>query len=324
VKRITIIIFLAILVVLLALGMNGLSPAGTQQSAPTVTPVSGPSLLKHLGITNTQSSAMGRMGGQMPAAPSERKEPENLTKGTSSEPLGSMINRILSLFRSSGKLPSELLNETFVLAGSDLYRLNCQSCHGPEGKGAPPEIKSLIDPVRGTSPTLLRQRMEDRGHPIEEAFARQLAASADSTLRQRLQQGGEKMPSFRHLRGDEVDALLEYLKKLAGVPNSGHKELLVTQSVARVGEHLVKGTCHICHNATGPGGGHMAMMRGIIPSLESFPAQNSLQQIIRQIKLGSSGMMSMMGGEKMPAFPYITEEESAAAYLYLIEYSPNP
>lgn len=68
----------------------------------------------------------------------------------------------------------------------------------------------------------------------------------------------------------------------------------------------------------------MAMMRGIVPSLESFPKQNSIQQVTRQVKLGSSGMMTMMGGERMPAFPYITEEECAAAYLYLVDYPPRP
>jgi len=32
------------------------------------------------------------------------------------------------------------------LRGADLYRLNCQSCHGETGQGAPPEINSLINP----------------------------------------------------------------------------------------------------------------------------------------------------------------------------------
>ncbi len=68
----------------------------------------------------------------------------------------------------------------------------------------------------------------------------------------------------------------------------------------------------------------MAMMRGIIPSLASFPKQNSIQQVVRQVKLGSSRMMRMMGGDTMPAFPYLSEEEIAAAYLYLVEYPPKP
>ena len=131
------------------------------------------------------------------------------------------------------------------------------------------------------------------------------------------------MPPFPHLRGDEVEALIGYLRELAGV-SAMSDTLRVVQSVARVGEHLVKGTCHICHDATGPGGGHMAMMRGTIPSLASFPRELSLSSLLRQVEYGSSGMMGMMGGERMPPLPYLTEDEDAAAYFYLAEYEPRP
>jgi hypothetical protein len=32
--------------------------------------------------------------------------------------------------------------------------------------------------------------------------------------------------------------------------------------------------------------------------------------------------MMMMGGQRMPAYPYITEDEAAASYLYLVRYAP--
>jgi mono/diheme cytochrome c family protein len=91
------------------------------------------------------------------------------------------------------------------------------------------------------------------------------------------------------------------------------------QSVSRVGEHLVKGTCRICHDATGPGVGRMGMMRGIIPSLASFIWEQSMQSIVWQVELGSRTMM-MMGGQRKPAYPYITAEKAGAAYLYLLQY----
>jgi mono/diheme cytochrome c family protein len=95
--------------------------------------------------------------------------------------------------------------------------------------------------------------------------------------------------------------------------------------VARVGEHLVKGTCHICHDATGPGGGRMMMMRGTIPSLASFPAEKSPDDLVRKVRYGTSGgMMAMMGGGRMPTFRYLTEEEVVAAYLYLSNDPPVP
>jgi mono/diheme cytochrome c family protein len=291
-------------------------------AALVVTPVEGTSWIHHLGIADVRNTALGQMGGNEPASTSKRQEPK-LTTPEQKGPLSRAVDRIFSLFRSESDETAKLMDETFVLTGSDLYRLNCQSCHGPGGVGSPPEIKSLLGPVEGTSPALIQERMRKLGREVNAKLAGELAAGAESSIRERLQQGGEKMPPFRHLRGDEVEALLVYVKDLAGVPVSERKEQFVPQSVARVGEHVVKGTCHICHDATGPGGGHMAMMQGVIPSLASFPEQNSMQEIVRQVRMGSSRMMGMMGGPTMPAFPYITEEEAAAAYLYLVKYPPR-
>jgi mono/diheme cytochrome c family protein len=298
-------------------------------TAPVVSPVSGSSWIKRIGLQRPGQTAMGQMGGKEPAPAAVRDEPDLPRAGSSGRGgmmgrrMGGIIERILSWFHSEEVTPAQYMNETFMLTGADLYRLNCQSCHGPGGVGAPPEIKSLLDPVRAMSPALTQQRMEKLGRPIDAEFARELAAGAGATLRQRLVEGGEKMPPFRHLRGDEVDALLAYLQELAGAPAAESKEILVPQSVARVGEHVVKGTCRICHAATGPGAGRMGMMRGVISSLASFPREMSLQQVIRQTRSGSSGMMGMMRMDKMPAFPYFTENEIAAAYLYLLAYPPQ-
>jgi mono/diheme cytochrome c family protein len=235
-----------------------------------------------------------------------------------------MMQKFIPLWRSASDQAGSVLNEPFVLAGADLYRLNCRSCHGPDGGGSPPEINSLIGPVQGASRAMIQRRMKAKGTEISDEMAGEMAAEAEKSLRDRLQNGGKAMPAFTHLHGDEVNALFAYLDQLAGVPASNHPTQLVTESAARVGEHMVKGTCHICHDATGPGGGHMAMMRGIIPSLASMPAQHSLSSITLQVQNGSSGMMMMMGGTQMPAFPYFTEEEIAAAYFYLEGYPPKP
>ncbi len=293
-----------------------------------VTPVRGPSWIKHLGIRDIRETDLGQAGGSEPPPSSARKEPE-LT-GEEGQPQGGMgmgmrrmMGRIFSNYRLNQVEVTRLMNERFLLSGSDLYRLSCQSCHGPKGEGKPPEIKSLIGPVQGTSQAFIEERMKKMGHSIGTEMARQLAAEADSSLRERLDKGGEKMPPFRHLNGEERDALLAYLRMLAGIPGGEARPMLVTESVARVGEHLVKGTCHVCHDATGPGGGHMAMMQGIIPSLASFQNEKTMQDVVRQVEQGSMPMMSMMGGQIMAAYPYITEDEAAAAYLYLVKYPPE-
>jgi mono/diheme cytochrome c family protein len=299
------------------------SPAAKSDAeAHRVTPVQGLSWLKHLGLVVSETR-LGQMGGVEPALLTPRREPVP-GEGTLSG-LRSVMRKYLSEFGSHPEQASRTLNEPFLLAGADLYRLNCQSCHGPDGKGAPPEINSLIEPVQGTSTFLINKRMQARGSPIGAELAQQLASQAEATLRERLQNGGKKMPPFRHLLGDEVEALIGYLQKLAGVPSPKYADLLVQESAARVGEHVIKGTCHICHDATGPGGGRMMMMRGIIPSLASIPKDHSLSSVQQQVRYGSSGMMGMMmAGERMPAYPYFTDEEVAAGYFFLAEYPPQP
>ncbi len=238
-------------------------------------------------------------------------------------PMGAALERFFSLFREGRADAAAALDDSFVPTGSDLYRLSCRSCHGPDGAGATPEIPSYLGPVQGASAALIRRRLEARGGDVDEAFVRELAADGEKTLRERVQNGCERMPAFPHLEGAEVEALIWYLKRQAGVPEAAGQPHEVTESVARVGEHLVKGTCHICHDATGPGGGHMMMMRGVIPSLASLAEEKSPDDLVRKVRDGASGMMGMMGARRMPVYAYLTEEEILASYLYLVSYAPR-
>ncbi|MGE5175826.1 MAG: c-type cytochrome [Hyphomicrobiales bacterium] len=257
--------------------------------------VAGPSWLHHLGVS-TDETSMGRMGGTAPAAGGGAPESEG---------------------------------GTFRVSGADLYRLECRSCHGPDGAGAPPEIHSLLDPVRATSAAAVEAQMKARGRAIPPSMAEALAAQADSTLRLRLAQGGEKMPAFADLDDDEVAALIGYLRGLAGVPADSSVPRVLRESADRVGGHLLSGTCHVCHDAVGPGTGPMGMMSGVIPSLASIPREQSLPAVEQQVRSGSTGMgmgmgMMMRRGPRMPAYPYLTREEVAAAYRYLAAHPPRP
>jgi mono/diheme cytochrome c family protein len=291
----------------------------TKAAEYPIASVQGPSWLKHLGLTVSQTR-MGQVGGtaSLPASP------HGSTAGSPSGPgnLNSNIQRFLSTFRSGPEQASKILNEEFVVTGSDLYRWNCQGCHGPDGKGTAPEINSVLGPVQGTSPVLTRKRMEARGIDADDDMIKEVSELAEASLRDRLQHGGKNMPSFEYLRADEVEALFGYLEKLAEVPPTKRDGLLVPESAARVGEHILRGTCHICHDATGPGSGHTALKQGTIPSLASIPRDQSLSGVVHQVQYGSCGTMRMTGAEMMPAYPYFTEEEIAA--LYLVPYSARP
>jgi hypothetical protein len=79
--------------------------------------------------------------------------------------------------------------QTVTLHGADLYRLNCQGCHGESGLGAPPEINSVVGPVRATSVTLVMQRMKDVGMDITPANASEMAHQSRKALLVRLHKG---------------------------------------------------------------------------------------------------------------------------------------
>ena len=165
--------------------------------------------------------------------------------------------------------PSAVASQILTLHGSDLYRMNCQGCHGESGEGAPPEINSVINPVRATSVELVMARMKTAGMEIGRADAVKLAQQSHTALMQRLHNGGENMPPFPHLDEAEVLSLLAYLKQLAGVPGADREQLAVKESPMRVGEHIVKSTCHTCHAATGPDPDPQQIWDGAIPPLSS-------------------------------------------------------
>lgn len=283
----------------------------------TVTAVRGPSWLEHLGV-ELDDTRLGKMGGDGPP-PANLREPPLEGGGARAD-------------------------APFTLEGRDIYRFSCRACHGPDGRGAPPEINSLLDPVRATSAALLEARQRKQGRRLPPGMARQLAADADRSLRDRIANGGRKMPAFPQLSEDEVAALLGYLRALAGVPR-GPAPPPLELPAARVGEIIVKGTCHICHPATGPSPSHMAMyMQGVIPPLASLAEQRTASAVVAKVRegrmtmMGGGGMMSgegmmgggmgrgggMMGGRgmmgrmgRMPVFGYLSDDEVRAAFLFL-------
>lgn len=277
-----------------------ISPSGIQAGRYAVTPVSGPSQLHRLGLT-IQQSAMGSAGSWAPAP-----------------------HFAASIAGAVRKTPSDPADPV-ILTGADLYRLNCRACHKADGTGAPPEINSMIDPIRSTSPLIMRQRMEAKGRPITVAFAKELASGSRQDVLDRLKNGGEKMPAFAHLSGVEVDALLAYLDLVAGVPGAEHRQIRIAQPATRVGEHLVKGTCHICHDATGPWPDPEALLEGAVPSLASLLRQRPVYDVIKKVRRGAPvimGRSEVSYRGRMPLFDYLADGEVSAAYIYLLLYPP--
>jgi cytochrome c len=209
------------------------------------------------------------------------------------------------------------------LRGSDLYRFNCQGCHGASGQGTPPEINSVINPVRATSAALLMKRMKDSGMEISSANASQMAGEAKGALLLRFQKGGEAMPPFVYLQPMEERLVLSYLNELAGVSNASADHGTVEESPVRVGELIVKSTCHICHDASGANPDPRQISQGAIPPLNSLTRRVNQTEFIRKVTHGASileGDPAMPARGRMPVFYYLSEDEAADAYLYLSFY----
>ena len=229
----------------------------------------------------------------------------------------------LRLFAPSASTATGSNMET--LHGSDLYRLNCQGCHGESGVGAPPEIGSLIDPVRATSTTMVEQRMSKVGMVMSRRQTAEMVNQSRVALLKRLYEGGQDMPSFHHLTAREIRSLVVYLQQLAGVPGASEEQVGIQESHARVGELIVKSTCHICHSATGANPTPAELSQGAIPPLSALPERVNEQQLVRKVTSGApviTATTSSVFRGRMPVFSYLSENEAADIYEYLIAYPP--
>lgn len=273
---------------------------------PQVTPVQGESWLNHLHRPFNESS-MGRTQWLGPPPPAPGQKP----------PYWQM------------NLSPDFATPTVTLHGSDLYRMKCQSCHNESGLGAPPEINSIIDPVRATSVATISARMKAAGRETDRAMVTELAKQSYVLLMQRLHEGGKDMPP-PNLTEPEIRAVFAYLEQLSGVIGAEKKQVELRESRFRIGENIVKSTCHTCHGATGPNPTPQEILDGTIPSLSSLATRVNLSEFVRKVTLGAP---ILMGGPpssyqdyyrgRMPVFAYLTEDEAAAAYLYLTLYPPR-
>lgn len=229
---------------------------------------------------------------------------------------------------SSGqeKLSLDFAARTMAFHGADIYRLNCRGCHEESGHGTPPEINSVIDPARATSPEVIMARMKKAGMNMSRANATLLAKQSNTALLDRFHKGGQDMPPFPQLSEPEIRALLAYLRQLAGVPGAEKEQVAINESPSHVGEQIVRSTCHICHNAVGPNPNPQELLEGAIPPLSTLTSRTSLPEFVRKVTAGnpiSMGVTAMPFRGRMPVFDYLSEDEVANAYLYLTLYPPQ-
>jgi len=211
------------------------------------------------------------------------------------------------------------------VTGADLYRQNCQACHAAEGTGAPPDVRSLLPMVQGSSIQMMQQKLRLDGHGADSAAARKQAIQTKHDLYTRIRHGGEKMPGRAHLDDADIDMLYAYLSELAAIPDARPLKRR-TVSWDRLGENVVKGTCHICHDAVGLRPTGQEMMNGEIPPLSTLRAAKSVVDFVNKVRSGAATTMGDLPFHyrgRMPVFFYLKNDEVAAAYLYLNDYPPQ-
>jgi cytochrome c5 len=266
------------------------------QPEPVVTPVAGPSWLNRTGIRYRDTS-LGRGAGRYgPGTTEQARKPLVLPPG-----------------------------RTVEVTGADLYRLNCQACHRGEGTGAPPEIRSVLPAVQGSSFQMMRQKLRLEGRSGAAAEARKEAAKAKDDLYARIQRGGQKMPPRAHLQPSEIDMLYAYLTELAGTPDA-RPLIKETVSWERLGENVVKGTCHICHDAVGQQPSGRAVLNGQIPPFTALLAKQSVLDFVNKVRSGAQTTMGEVPFHyrgRMPVFYYLQDHEIAASYLFLTMFPPQ-
>ena len=269
-----------------------------------VTAVEGESWIKHLNKTfNTTSMGRTWSLGPPPPVPGE--------KSANWQP----------------KLSPGYATQTVTLHGSDVYRLNCRGCHQESGTGAPPEIHSVIDPVRATSVEAIMARLKKLGMDMSPADAKVLAQQGNAAVLERLHKGGHEMPPFPQLTQAEIRALIPYLKQLAGVPGAERQQVVATETGSlRIGEQIVKSNCHICHDATGPNPSPQQILNEAIPPLSTLIMRTSLPEFVRKVTEGAPIVMGAPPSPyrgRMSVFYYLSQDEAASAYLYLSLYPPQ-
>ena len=280
----------------------------TKPREPVVTPVAGPSWLNRLGLTYRESS-LGRSGatyGPPPATPTPGLPPTPRPSQPSAAPVA--------------------VGRPVVLSGADLYRLNCQSCHRAEGTGSLPEIKSVLGLVQGSSLELVRQHLQQEGKAATRSAVRAEATRARADLYKRIQKGGQRMPALAHLQEADIDVLYAYLTQLSGSPDASPQSGRPT-SWARLGEHVVKGTCHICHDAVGPRPSEQArLLQGTIPPFTTLLEDKPVVDFVTKVRSGAPVMTKDPAFHyrgRMPVFSYLKDVEVAAAYMFLVDYPPQ-
>ena len=169
-----------------------------------------------------------------------------------------------------------------VLSGADLTGSTVSPAIAPKARGHPgDQVRSwaragIVARTGATAPAAGGNGELDRRRATQ-------ATRARADLYQRIQKGGQRMPALAHLQEADINALYAYLTQLAGSPDASPQSRRTT-SWARLGEHVVKGTCHICHDAVGPRPSGQALAQGTIPPFTTLLEDKPVVDFVTKVR----------------------------------------
>jgi alcohol dehydrogenase (cytochrome c) len=102
--------------------------------------------------------------------------------------------------RRGGAQPGIVVTDAMLARGRELYTQNCAACHGTSGRGDGPAAATLS------------------ARPADQTDTRVMEAIGDAVIARRIQDGGFQMPAFGHVRGDDLVALVAYVRSFSRSP----------------------------------------------------------------------------------------------------------
>lgn len=164
--------------------------------------------------------------------------------------------------------------------GANIYENQCAMCHGTDRRGSPPAFPSLVD---------ITQRL------------------SDSVIMQTVHQGKGRMPSFPAINEPQQVELLKFLKN----PDSGSERSSITPGGTSAegpnrseveGAKVFDNNCALCHG------------EDLLGAPPSYPSLIGVRRW-----LGDKLILQTVreGKGRMPAFPDISDADSAALLRFL-------
>ena len=148
------------------------------------------------------------------------------------------------------------VDRSLISKGVTLYQENCSVCHGENGDGAGPLASGFSSTPRNLTTGIFKLRSTGIGqHPTKQDLSRTIQQGITGSY-------GASMPGFEELSENDLDALIEVIRYLAGIDAFGTAIVVPprpkTADVQRGEALYAKLNCISCHGEKGDGQGDLA------------------------------------------------------------------